>query len=114
MPRRYPHQHFVLKERQCILPNAQCAGPITKLPQYTSSKSAVATASVPRARRVSDLLQFTLCALVIVSGFIMVGHLVSTVTTIALILHILDTVAFISILLLAMIAYKKFHGIKLS
>ena len=113
MARRVPHQHFVLKERRCILPNAQCASPITKTQVYTSSKSVEAKVAVPLVKRVSDLLRITFCALVIVAGWIMVSHWITMATSTALIHDIAETVVFVAVLAVAMIAYKKFHGIRM-
>jgi energy-converting hydrogenase Eha subunit F len=113
--RRFPHQHFVLKERQCHLPpNVPSAKQSTQLPQYTDSKSVEAKATVPLVMQVSDLLQTMCCVLVIAAGCIVAKHLISTASTTVLLNSILEMVAFVVVLFLAMVAYKKFHGIKMS
>jgi dolichyl-phosphate-mannose--protein O-mannosyl transferase len=73
-----------------------------------------AKATVPLVMQVSDLLQTMCCVLVIAAGCIVAKHLISTASTTALLNSILEMAAFVVVLFLAMVAYKKFHGIKMS
>lgn len=88
--------------------------PTTKKPAYTSSKNAEAMVIVPLAKLAKDLLLTMFCVLVIVAGWIMVKHWVTTATSIVLIHDVVETVGFVVVLAVTMIAYKKFHGIRMS
>lgn len=88
--------------------------PTTKKPVYTSSKSAEVMVIVPLVKLVKNLLLSMFCVLVIVADWIMVKHWITTATSIALIHDVAETMGFVVVLAVAMIAYKKFHGIRMS
>lgn len=113
MPRRIPHQHFNAEIKTCILPSAQCAEPTTKSPTSTPPKSASVKESVPLVQLALDLLLSTCCVLVIAAGLLLLKHQMAITSLTTVINNAVDTGLFVLVLWLAMIAYRKIHGIKI-